>query len=145
MRCRHCNPGAVWKVVLVLYLIALGYLCFSSGESLPKQPGFLNFEGSDKLIHFIMFFPFPFLVCLSGGKGLHRPSLKGLLSILAFGLALGAVTELIQGMLPYRGRDIRDFAADIMAVATGCLILGVLPKAPSESSCGKRDCSGCRN
>lgn len=133
MKCRLFDSALFWKLVLGLYFIALGYLCFSSGDSFPHKPSFLDFEGSDKLVHFLMFAPFPWIACLAGGYGFRRPSGKVLAIILLSGLTFGGITEIIQGMLPERSRDILDFTADACAILLNCLLLVSLPKAPSES------------
>ena len=79
---------------------------------------------TDKLVHFVMFFPFPLLLFLSLKISPRSRWQLFFLVLLAFalGCATGAVTEFIQGMTPTRVPDIRDFYADV----AGCLVSAAL-------------------
>ena len=49
------------RIVFLLYLAVLMYLCFGKFQGIPQAPhGFFGIEG-DKVVHFLMFLPFPIL------------------------------------------------------------------------------------
>ena len=109
----------IFRIVTILYLVAVGYLCFANMNNLPDVPRtFLGLE-MDKIAHFCMFFPFPVLGYLSlDRKGSSLPeSIALVITICAVGCIFAGLTELIQGMMPYRTEDIRDYKADVIAMA----------------------------
>ena len=82
----------------------------------------------DKIVHFLMFFPFPFLVFFSFGKRGNKAwkaILKTLL-VFAVGCVLAGVTEIVQGKLGYRSADILDFRADGLSLAVASLVTFIL-------------------
>ena len=141
-----------WKVMLVLYLGAVAYLCFASQDGLPKLNEWKFPIPADKCVHFLMFLPWPILSCLAFMPSHKRLRLsspctpKGpwgvppastattsngsrssstillLLGMTLLGLALAGVTEWVQGMLPYRSKDINDFIADSLGLCSGALL-----------------------
>ena len=74
---------------------------------------------TDKIAHFLMFLPFPILAYLAYDHLTNKLSHAFLFALgtLIFGLLLAYGTEYIQGKLPYRSMDIRDFKADALAIA----------------------------
>ena len=106
------------RIVFLLYLAAVLYLCFgnfSDMSSVAKH--FLGIE-SDKVVHFLMFLPFPILFYMAFGWRTRNPWHSVLLSlaILALGSFIAAGTELVQDLIPYRASDIADFKADFLAL-----------------------------
>ena len=112
------------KVILGLYFIAVGILCFcrfDGGIDLPS-----TFWGipQDKLAHFLMFLPYPILATLA----LHLPAGKPrsmilfLLWVVIAGGVIAGATELIQGTTGYREADIADFRADCLGIFTGAVL-----------------------
>jgi len=117
----------LFKLAMLLYVLAVAYLCFANFHKLPDVPkSFLGIP-MDKIVHFCMFFPFPILAFFAYDKLTQTPwqALAALLSICAFGGIFAGLTELIQGMLPYRGQDINDFGADLLAIAVSGLLVFV--------------------
>lgn len=113
----------VFRILLVLYLAALGYVCFSSSESLPVFPPEIFGLPFDKVVHFTMFLPFPFLLYFCFPKIIlsKKHSILVALQIFVCGAALAWGTEFIQGYLPERQKDIMDLVADCSAIFLGSL------------------------
>ena len=130
-----------WRVMLVVYLAALAYVCFANQGSLPKFDEWPFKIPADKCVHFVMFLPWPILACLSVIAGPDRQSktpdqvggdkhdqvggdkwVAVMLIITIIGLGLAGTTEWVQGLLPYRSKDIWDFIADSLGLLTGALL-----------------------
>lgn len=121
------------KVILGLYFIAVGILCFcrfDGGIDLPS-----TFWGipQDKVAHFLMFLPYPILTALAlhTSKGEPRRMILFLLCIVMAGTVIAGGTELIQATTGYRESDIYDFRADCLGIFTGSvltLIYGALSR-----------------
>ena len=114
-----------WKVVFLIYLAAVLYCCFGRFDDIPKPP--VSFLGIplDKIVHFTLFFPFPFLAWLAFDRFSVKPwqSILFVSITLTAGLLLAAATEAGQGLTAYRTGDIHDFAADAIALAVSSLIV----------------------
>ncbi len=75
----------------------------------------------DKAAHFLLFFPFGILWLFALSLG----ALPGL-SVVAAGLALGGLTEIMQNRLTQgRHGDVADFAADALAVISAWVVYAV--------------------
>ena len=116
------------RIAFLLYLAVLMYLCFGEFTGLPETPGtFLGIEG-DKVIHFLMFLPFPVLsyFALSLPTRKVRHSLLSAACILATGAVFAAGTEFIQDFLPYREADTADFMADFLAICLSTMVVLII-------------------
>ena len=112
------------RIVFLLYLAALLYLCFGKFSGLSSVPrSFFGIE-SDKVVHFLMFLPFPILFYMAFGWRTSRPwhSILLALGILGLGTLIAAGTECIQGLIPYRALDSSDFLADLIALCISSVI-----------------------
>lgn len=117
----------LFKFILVLYVIIVCFLCFGQFSGVEKAPQYFLGIESDKVVHFLMFFPFPILYYLCF-KTIARKPKKAVfwaLDTLVIGAAFAGATELIQGTIAYRTADWHDFKADILAlaIASGITIL----------------------
>jgi VanZ family protein len=115
------------KIIMLLYVVAVAYLCFANFHKLPDVPkSFLGIP-MDKIVHFCMFFPFPILAFFAYDKLTETPwqALAALLCICAFGGIFAGLTEMIQGALPYRSQDVHDFGADLLAIGLSGLLVFV--------------------
>lgn len=114
----------IYLALLLLYIAAVAFLCFMRPDDLPSvQKDFFGIP-IDKVVHFIMFLPYPIL---SGLSFMHkdfsiRRNILILIVLTVTGIGLAFGTEAIQGQLGYRSYDIADFAADMKGMATGVLI-----------------------
>ena len=82
----------------------------------------------DKVVHFLMFFPFPILAFLAYDHLTQTPwqALAALISICAIGGIFAGLTEIIQGQLSYRTKDINDFGADCLAIGLSGLLVFII-------------------
>ena len=116
------------RLVLVLYIAALAWLCFGDFSDMKDVPREIFGFEMDKVVHFLMFFPFPFLVFFSFGKRGDKAWKAILKTLLVFviGCLLAGATEVIQGELGYRTEDIMDFRADGISLAIASIITFIL-------------------
>ena len=107
------------RIVFALYLAAVIWLCFGQFDGLPDVERSFWGIPTDKIAHFLMFFPFPALAYLAFDRYKGNRSSSFLWAGVAFlaGCAYAAVTELIQSRLSYRSGDPVDFQADFLALA----------------------------
>ena len=81
---------------------------------------------TDKIVHFLMFFPFPILAFLAFDGYSAKPwlSVLGTVAIFAAGILLAVGTEVGQARLTtYRSGDVNDFKADLLALGISSLIV----------------------
>lgn len=111
----------LFRLLLLVYLGAVAFLCFANFHDMPETEKTLLGIPMDKVVHFCMFFPFPFIVYLTLAPRRRKPWLKILLAsgVLLSGLAVAALTEIVQSHLDYRSGDVMDFAADTLALFIG--------------------------
>lgn len=114
-----------YRLALIAYLALVAFLCLGHFQSTPDIPKSLFGIPMDKIVHFLMFLPFPPLVYLAVDKYTVKPwhSLLFALGVFALGCLLAASTEWIQGLTPYRSRDVLDFQADTLALGIGTVIV----------------------
>ena len=120
--------SVLFTIVMCLYIGAVGYFCFANFHKLPDVPKTLLGIPVDKIVHFCMFFPFPVLAYLAYDKLTDTPlkALAALISIGAVGCIFAGITEIIQGSLPYRSQDIKDFGADCLAVGVASILTFII-------------------
>ena len=121
----------IFSIATVLYIAAVGYLCFANFNKLPEMPRTLFGIPMDKVVHFCMFFPFPILAYLAYDKLTDTPlkAFAALVSICAIGAIFAGLTEIGQSMLPYRYEDISDFRADCLAIVLAGILTFVIDVA----------------
>lgn len=109
----------IWIAALCIYFIAVAYLCFMKTDEIPTLRPFLWGIPTDKLAHFLMFFPYPVLFYAAfqpfGRKKMFH--FLVIMSALATGAGIALITEHIQGLLEYRSYDMIDFQADFLGMA----------------------------
>lgn len=114
-------------LLFIVYLAGVAYCCFGHFSSLPNvQRSYFGIP-TDKIVHFIMFFPFPvlcFLTVDNHRRGFWRRLLLAV-SVLAAGCALAAATEIGQSFTTYRSGDKLDWYADFYAMGS-CTVLTLL-------------------
>ena len=139
---RNCSAAASWatnrrmgsrtgrivfRILLVVYVLAVLYLCFGYFRTLPSVSRYMWGFPTDKVVHFLMFLPFPLLAY---GALDVRPrsfflSLLLVAGIFAAGCVLSGGTEVVQSFLYWRSGDLRDFEADALAlgISSGIVLL----------------------
>jgi len=114
----------IFRIILLIYILCVGWLCFSPVQDLSQIPlKILGFE-RDKIAHFLMFAPCPFLSFFSIRNcrmGIGKTFLVLVLMYLS-ACIFAAVTEYVQGFLPYRVRDINDLKADLIGLIFGSVV-----------------------
>ena len=118
----------VFRLLMILYVAAVAWLCFANFHRLPDVPRTFFGIPTDKVVHFCMFFPFPILAFFAYDKITETPlqALAALLCICAFGGIFAGLTEIIQGSLPYRRQDIKDFGADCLAIGIASILTFII-------------------
>ncbi|MBR1575914.1 MAG: VanZ family protein [Bacteroidales bacterium] len=113
------------RIGMILYIALIVFLCFGHFSQPPQAPRTLLGIETDKIVHFLMFLPFPVLTWLSVGKEPDGPwKALGLVLLIFFcGSLVAAATELGQGFTSYRTTDPKDFLADTAALAIGSLLV----------------------
>ena len=114
----------LFRILMILYIAAVAVLCFARFKNLADVPTTLFGLEMDKIVHFLMFLPFPLLAYLALGKQPGGPwkALGAVLLLFLAGSLIAAGTEIVQRFLPYRSADPLDFRADALALAAGSLV-----------------------
>lgn len=108
---------------MVIYICGVAWLCFANFNKLQNIQKFILGIPTDKVVHFCMFLPFVFIAFFSldhRGKNLYKV-IGTLLCICSFGCIFAGLTEIVQGSLPYRTEDIKDFATDCLSIGIATL------------------------
>ena len=115
----------IWTILFIIYIAAVLWCCFGNFNDVPKPPISLFGIPMDKLVHFIMFFPFPILGWLAFDRFTVKPWQTLLFVAAAFlaGCLLAAATEAGQTLTSYRTGDVNDFAADMLSLAISSVIV----------------------
>ena len=112
-------------LLFLVYLSLVGFLCFANPEGYPSVDfSFYGIPG-DKIIHFLLFTPYPVLAYLILDKT-GRSFLKDFASIVAIfisGALIAYGTEKIQGMTEYRSFEKWDLVADIAGLMSSSFLL----------------------
>ncbi len=116
-----------WSILTLLYMAAVAYLCFASPDNLPEVRQWSFFIPQDKVVHFCMFSPLPFLLYQDTATVKMRTGLKISLCLIA-GIFIAGLTEIIQGFSPYRSMELGDFIADCLGMGVSCLLLATLKR-----------------
>lgn len=117
----------IWLVILFIYICSVAYLCFMKPDEIPTIDPFLWGIPIDKLAHFAMFFPYPFLAYAAFQPHDKRRYIHFivLLIVVIVGAGLAVGTEQIQGMLEYRSYDIADYMADMIGMGSSAFIIAL--------------------
>ena len=113
------------RILFGLYLVAVAVLCFGKFDGAQAAPRDLWGIPTDKIVHFLMFFPFPILACLASGGYRGERWQATFRTVIAFlaGCAFAAATEWVQTWLSYRSGDPVDFGADALALLLSSAIV----------------------
>jgi VanZ family protein len=114
----------IFQILTLLYLGTVAFLCFARFPVMNEVPPVIFNIPMDKIVHFLMFLPFPILAYFSlpiRRKGVVK-TLLVLVAIFLVGCLIAWGTERVQGLLPYRYMDAADFKADRYGLGTGTII-----------------------
>ena len=117
----------IWLVILFIYICSVAYLCFMKPDDIPTIDPYLWGIPVDKIAHFAMFFPYPFLAYAAFQPDSRRRYVHFivLLIVVIVGAGLAVGTEQIQGMLEYRSYDIADYMADMIGIGSSAFIIAL--------------------
>ena len=122
------KKNVIWFILFLIYLGFVAWCCFGKFDNMPNvTKEFMGIQ-VDKIVHFIMFLPFPFL-CFRSFSYLATKTWKAILSLIIIffaGCLLAAGTEIGQSFTATRVADPKDFLADTLALAIGTLITLIL-------------------
>ncbi|PKP00483.1 MAG: hypothetical protein CVU13_02990 [Bacteroidetes bacterium HGW-Bacteroidetes-8] len=91
--------------------------------------GFILGIRVDRLIHFIMFLPFPFFAWLAFGATIKRHTDRLYISVLLLsGLLISTITETLQTLNPNRDFDYIDLIANYSAIVMGTILVSLIEK-----------------
>ncbi len=113
--------------LFVIYLLAVAWCCFGHFNDLPDigQDSIFGIP-VDKVIHFMMFFPFTPLCYYAFRKRKNgKHPVFAVAAVLAVGCIVAGATEIGQSFTGYRSCDPADFLADALSLA----VAGVLTLA----------------
>lgn len=122
------NQKILFRILFLLYLAGVLYLCFGRFENTPSVEWSLLGIPTDKLVHFCMFFPFPILAFLAFDRytDTTRQTLIFVGITLVVGILLALGTEWGQAHLTdYRSGDPWDLVADTSALVLSSLLVGI--------------------
>ncbi len=81
----------------------------------------------DKIVHFTLFLPYPFLIWLAFRDSLKRRFKNLSIAFIAFsGILLAFCTEYAQHFNPDRNYDPKDILANILSIVVGTLLLAAI-------------------
>ena len=120
----------VFRIVLFLvYLALVAWLCFGNFKPTPSIPRSLWGIATDKIVHFLMFLPFPILGTLAFD---YRSWWRALAVSMLMANIVAFLFERLQSVLTsHRITDARDLNANLMGITLGLLItivIGLLAK-----------------
>lgn len=116
------------RILFFLYLAAIAFLCFMKPDGLPEMDRTIFGLPTDKVAHFLMFAPFPVLAYLAYDHVTNKFWSAALFAVLTLlvGAGVALLTEYIQGLLPYRSKDMADFRADMLALGISTLAVFII-------------------
>lgn len=114
------------RILFVVYLVAVAWLCFGHFDSMPDVPRDWWGIPMDKIVHFVMFFPFPILAYIAFDRFTDKWWTSVLFVLVTFGVGalLAAGTEIGQARLTtYRSGDPNDWKADLLALGISSVLV----------------------
>jgi len=130
----YMDRSLIHRLIFAAYISAVLALCFADSNLDTVTGSYINYIntsvtvcsgfGNDKIVHLLMFFPFPILAIRAFGrnkKSLPQYMVSILVTLLA-GILTGGVIELLQGVFGYRSCGIKDFCADCLGTLLGAAL-----------------------
>lgn len=125
MNKKTSTRAIIFKILMLIYIFAVMYLCFANFRSIPDVPREMFGIPIDKVIHFCMFFPFPIFGFYAYDRLTDTPlkAIAAVIILFCYGGIFAGLTEMVQGMIIYRSEDIRDFKADLLGLGLASFIV----------------------
>lgn len=122
------SVNSLAKSLFFVYIIViLSIMVFTINTENIQAPDFIFGIEIDKVVHFIVFLPYPFLLWLAFNKRFvkHRNLFLCLLIPLS-GLLFAIAAEFLQSLNPMRDFDFFDILANILSIIFASLVLNVI-------------------
>lgn len=114
----------IFIFLLLSYLAVLSYLYFGNIPKSTLLPDSMFGFEIDKVVHFVMFFPYPFL---AHGSFTGKRKWRNLLFIFFFGILLAYCFELSQSRIsPSRTTDPWDLIFNIASLTLATFLLAII-------------------
>ena len=112
------NKRHIWGFILCCYFVAVLVLCLAPPQQIPGLH--MAFWGipADKIIHFLMFFPYPAIayIAFRPAEGRKWRHILVLLAVFCAGIGIAMGTEMLQSLSKYRSYELTDFYADVFGM-----------------------------
>lgn len=114
----------IYIIAFCIYICAVAMLCFMKPDDLPKIQNTWFGLPSDKVAHFLMFFPYPILSYLAfrPERDTRMRKFITLIAILLSGAAIALCTEYIQAKTGYRAYELKDMLMDFTGIMAGGIL-----------------------
>ncbi|MBQ0025601.1 MAG: hypothetical protein KBT00_07785 [Bacteroidales bacterium] len=129
MSIKPSESKVIYRILFIVYLLCLAYLCFGNLASDAKNisgwlPDAIMGIPTDKCIHFCMFFPFVLL----GLPAIRKDNVwRALATIIIAAVSAAFAFEFLQDVLTdYRTTDPWDFVANITAITFSSILMAVI-------------------
>ncbi len=117
------------SIFFIYILIILFASLYSFKNTSVDLSGFILGIRADRLIHFIMFLPFPLFAWLAFGTTIKRHTHRLSISVLLIsGLLISTITEVLQTLNPNRDFDYIDLIANYSAIIIGTTLVALIEK-----------------
>lgn len=116
--------GTIWPAII--WTLVIFVLLSMNGQTIKENSGIFDFEGADKIVHFILFFLYAALWILYGIK---KTSRKNLLYFIIFisGSVYGLGMEYYQEFFTNREFSYWDAVADALGILAGTFVIQKSP------------------
>ena len=114
------------RILFFVYLATVAFLCFGRFDNVPEVEKYILGIPTDKIVHFLMFFPFPILAFLAFDRFTETwwSSVLWTLGTFVAGALIAAGTEYGQARLTtWRSGDPLDLTADLLALGISSLLV----------------------
>lgn len=112
------------RIVFAVYLIVVGFLCCGKFSGTEKVPLVLWGIPTDKIVHFLMFLPFPILGTMAFD---FRSWWRALACSMLMANIVAFLFERLQSVLTsHRITDAKDLNANLLGITLGLLITIVI-------------------
>ena len=118
--------GRYWKSIG--WALVIGYLLFLPGNDLPHNKFLDSIPHLDKIVHFILFTTFCFLLHFERKVVAKKLTGKDFIVLTAIAILYGGITETIQLLIPERSCSWGDLLTDLTGITAGILIFKLSEK-----------------
>ncbi len=123
----HISNSLIKIFFFVYVIVIISIMVFTINTEDIKAPALIFGIEIDKVVHFIVFLPYPFLLWLAFNKRFTRHRKLFLRFLIPMnGLLFAIITELLQSLNPSRDFDFFDILANILSIIFASMVLNVI-------------------